>query len=124
MDEQNLRADVRRFVASNWDPEMGLREWRGLLVDSGWAVPSWPERWHGRGLPAWADAVVRNEIQACGAVSSVPSGLAGPTILEQGPDDVRERFLRPLLTGEETWCQLFSEPSAGSDLAEIGRAHV
>ena len=119
MDEQNLRADVRRFVASNWDPDMGLREWRGLLVDSGWAVPSWPERWHGRGLPAWADAVVRNEIQSCGAVSSVPSGLAGPTILEQGPDDVRERFLRPLLTGEETWCQLFSEPSAGSDLAGL-----
>jgi alkylation response protein AidB-like acyl-CoA dehydrogenase len=82
-------------------------------------VPSWPERWYGRGLPAWADDVVRREIARCGAVSTVPSGLAGPTILEQGPDVVRERFLRPLLTGEELWCQLFSEPTAGSDLAGL-----
>ena len=119
MDERTLRAEVRAFVEANWDPQMSLREWRGRLVDSGWAVPSWPERWYGRGLPAWADAVVRDEIRACGAVSSIPSGLAGPTILEQGPDEVRERFLRPLLTGEEVWCQLFSEPSAGSDLAGL-----
>ena len=114
-----MRAEVRAFVAANWDPEMPLRAWRERLVDSGWGVPSWPERWYGRGLPAWADAVVRDEIQKCGAVSSVPSGLAGPTILEQGPDSVRERFLRPLLIGEEVWCQLFSEPSAGSDLAGL-----
>ncbi|MFM8554385.1 MAG: acyl-CoA dehydrogenase family protein [Acidimicrobiales bacterium] len=119
MDERTLRAEVRAFVSANWDPQMSLHEWRGYLVDSGWAVPSWPVRWYGRGLPAWADAVVRSEIQACGAVSSIPSGLAGPTILEQGPDEVRERFLRPLLTGEEIWCQLFSEPSAGSDLAGL-----
>ncbi len=82
-------------------------------------MPSWPEQWHGRGLPAWADDIVRREIQSCGAVATVPVGLAGPTILEQGTDLVRDRFLRPLLTGEEVWCQLFSEPSAGSDLAGL-----
>jgi alkylation response protein AidB-like acyl-CoA dehydrogenase len=117
--EGSVRADVRAWVGANWDPSLSLRAWRELLVDAGWAVPSWPERWYGKGLPAWADEVVRREIRRCRAVASVPSGLAGPTILEMGPDPTRERFLRPLLTGAEVWCQLFSEPSAGSDLAGL-----
>jgi alkylation response protein AidB-like acyl-CoA dehydrogenase len=120
--EDDLRAEVHAWVKYNWDPALSLRAWRERLVDSGWAVPSWPERWYGKGLPPWADEVARSEIQTCGAVSSVatgPAGLAGPTILEQGPESLRERFLRPLLTGEEVWCQLFSEPSAGSDLAGL-----
>jgi alkylation response protein AidB-like acyl-CoA dehydrogenase len=110
---------VRRWTKAHWDPSLSLRVWRTLLLNSGWAVPSWPERWYGRALPAWADAVVATELSACGAVTSVPTGVAGPTILEQGPDHMRERFLRPLLTGEEVWCQLFSEPAAGSDLAGL-----
>jgi alkylation response protein AidB-like acyl-CoA dehydrogenase len=114
-----LRAEVRAWVKAHWDPNLSLRGWRELLVDSGWAVPSWPQRWYGKGLPAAADDVVRSEIQRCGAVATVPTGLAGPTILEHGPDELRERMLRPLLTGAETWCQLFSEPSAGSDLAGL-----
>jgi alkylation response protein AidB-like acyl-CoA dehydrogenase len=120
--EDVLRAEVRNWVNSNWDPAMSLPAWRELLVEAGWAVPSWPERWYGKGLPAWTDDVVRSEIHRCRAVSTTatgPSGLAAPTILEQGPDHMRERFLRPLLTGEEVWCQLFSEPSAGSDLAGL-----
>jgi alkylation response protein AidB-like acyl-CoA dehydrogenase len=118
-DERSVRAEVRAWAAEHWDPALSLRAWRERLVGAGWAVPSWPERWFGRGLPAWADDVVRRELRSCGAVSSIPSGLAGPTILEQGPDRTRERFLRPLLTGEEVWCQLFSEPAAGSDLAGL-----
>ena len=117
--ESSVRADVRAWVTANWDPSLSLRAWRERLLDAGWAVPSWPEQWFGKGMPAWTDDVVRREITACGAVSSIPSGLAGPTILEQGPDSTRERFLRPLLTGEEVWCQLFSEPAAGSDLAGL-----
>jgi len=117
--EDSLRADVRAWVTAHWDPSLSLRAWRELLLDAGWAVPSWPGRWYGKGLPAWADDVVRRELRACGAVATVPAGIAGPTIIEQGPDRVRERFLRPLLTGEEVWCQLFSEPSAGSDLAGL-----
>jgi alkylation response protein AidB-like acyl-CoA dehydrogenase len=118
-DEASLRAEVRSWLGGSWDPELSLRAWRERLVASGWAVPSWPEQWYGKGLPAWADDVVRSEIQRGGAVATVPAGLAGPTILEHGPDSVRDRFLRPLLTGEEVWCQLFSEPSAGSDLAGL-----
>jgi alkylation response protein AidB-like acyl-CoA dehydrogenase len=117
-----VRREVRAWLEETWDPDVPLVEWRRLLVASGWAVPSWPQRWHGRGLPAWTDDVVGDEIRAVGAVG-LPLGsgawLAGPTILEHGPDDVRERLLRPILTGEETWCQLFSEPGAGSDLAGL-----
>lgn len=119
MTADEIRAEVREWVEAHWDPSLSLRAWRTLLVDSGWAVPSWPQRWYGKGLPPWSDDVVRAEIQRCGAIATVPAGLAGPTILEQGPDEMRERFLRPLLTGEEVWCQLFSEPSAGSDLAGL-----
>ena len=119
MDEPSLRAEVREWLDRSWDPSLSLRAWREMLVASGWAVPSWPERWFGRGLPAWADDLVRSEIQRGGAVATFLAGLAGPTILEHGPDVMRDRFLRPLLTGEEVWCQLFSEPSAGSDLAGL-----
>jgi alkylation response protein AidB-like acyl-CoA dehydrogenase len=108
--EQSLRSDVGAWVRTNWDPSLSLRAWRELLVNSGWAVPSWPERWYGKAMPPWADDVVRSEIGRCGAVA---------TVLEQGPDATRDRFLRPLLTGEEIWCQLFSEPTAGSDLAGL-----
>jgi alkylation response protein AidB-like acyl-CoA dehydrogenase len=119
VDREKLCAEVHDWVRANWDPSLELRAWRERLLEAGWAVPSWPTRWYGKGLPAWADDVVRGEIRRCGAVATVPAGLAGPTILEHGPDHVRERFLRPLLTGEEVWCQLFSEPAAGSDLAGL-----
>ncbi|KQU52357.1 hypothetical protein ASG84_25100 [Rhodococcus sp. Leaf278] len=117
-----LREQVRQWVAENWDPDRSLVEWRTLLLDAGWAVPAWPQSWHGRGWPEWTDPVVTEEILAAGAVGTpVGNGtiLAGPTILTHGSDLVRERFLRPILTGQETWCQLFSEPGAGSDLAGL-----
>jgi alkylation response protein AidB-like acyl-CoA dehydrogenase len=121
-DEDSIRREVRSWIAENWDPGLALVEWRTRLADAGWATPSWSPRWYGRGLPAWADELVKEELKRAGAVG-LPlgggMGLAAPTILEHGPDAVRERFLRPILTGEELWCQLFSEPSAGSDLAGL-----
>jgi alkylation response protein AidB-like acyl-CoA dehydrogenase len=122
MTPDEVRARVRSWVTATWDPDRPLVEWRRQLVASGWAAPSWPVRWHGAGLPPWADEIVSAELLATGAVG-VPVGvgmaLAAPTILAHGPDDVRQRFLHPTLTGEATWCQLFSEPSAGSDLAGL-----
>ncbi|HEY1702370.1 MAG TPA: acyl-CoA dehydrogenase family protein [Trebonia sp.] len=125
--EDRLRALVRSWVTQNWDPGLPLREWRARLLDAGWLVPSWPVRWHGQGMPHWTDAIAASEIARCHAVATLPAGpgrLAGPTILEHGPDRLRERFLRPVLTGEEDWCQLFSEPSAGSDLAGLTTSAV
>ena len=123
LNENDIRISVRQWLTKAWDPTMSLLEWRTLLVDSRWAVPSWPEKWFGRAYPAWADDVVRSELLLAGTVAT-PVGasmnLAAPTIMKHGGDKQKQRFLRPALTGEETWCQLFSEPSAGSDLAGLG----
>ena len=122
-----VRAELTAWVHQHWDPGMSLRDWRKLLLASGWAVPSWPERWHGRGLPAWADELVATELIRLGAVG-IPVGsgtwLAAPTILAHGSDELRARLLGPILTGEQTWCQLFSEPGAGSDLAGLSTSAV
>ncbi len=92
------------------------------LADSGWACPSWPEEWFGKGLPAWADSIAHDEIADAGAVGAPVGGglgLATPTILAHGPDALRRKLLHPILTGEHMWCQLFSEPGSGSDLAGL-----
>ena len=123
VNEQDLRIAVRQWLSETWDPTLSLLEWRTVLVDSRWAVPSWPEKWFGKAYPTWTDDIVRSELLMAGAVSTpVGAGinLAAPTIMKHGGDKQKQRFLRTALTGEETWCQLFSEPGAGSDLAGLG----
>jgi alkylation response protein AidB-like acyl-CoA dehydrogenase len=120
--ETGVGAELLDWLAANWDPELGLVEWRRRLVASGWATPTWPTRWGGRGLPAAAAAVVTQALADFGAVGppeGVGMSLAAPTLLEHGNDDLNERFLPPTVTGEISWCQLFSEPGAGSDLAGL-----
>jgi alkylation response protein AidB-like acyl-CoA dehydrogenase len=118
--EADVRAEVRTWLEANWDPEMSLVLWRNKLVDSGWGMPQWPEAWYGRGLPLGLVRVVEEEFARVGAVSVAKSGvrlLAAATLLEHGTDKQKEKYLRRILTGEDTWCQLFSEPGSGSDLA-------
>ena len=122
MNPEDVRREVGAWLAANWDPERPLDDWRRRLLDSGWAAPTWPEEWFGKGLPAWADAVVGAELAAAGAVgAAVGSGmtLAAPTLLAHGADELKRRLLPPTVTGEQTWCQLFSEPTNGSDLAGL-----
>jgi alkylation response protein AidB-like acyl-CoA dehydrogenase len=118
--ETDVRAEVRAWLAANWDPEMSLVAWRNKLVDSGWGMPQWPEAWYGRGLPLGLVRAVEEEFASVGAVGVARSGvrlLAAATLLEHGTDRQKEKYLRRILTGEDTWCQLFSEPGSGSDLA-------
>jgi len=120
--EEEARDDVRAWLAAHWDPERPLREWRGLLADSGWGCPTWPVDRYGRGLPAELAAVVTEELQRAGAVGpaiGVGMALAAPTLLAHGSEDLGKRLLRRVATGEDTWCQLFSEPGSGSDLAGL-----
>ncbi|HEX3459272.1 MAG TPA: acyl-CoA dehydrogenase family protein [Acidimicrobiales bacterium] len=122
LDAARVRSEVRGWIEANWDPDLSLLAWRTRLADSGWACPSWPGQWCGRSLPASAAELVADELARAGAVG-VPDGvgmhLAAPTLLEHGSDDLKSRLLRPTVTGEITWCQLFSEPGAGSDLAGL-----
>src|SRR5262245_13346468 len=120
LSEESVRAEVRTWLEANWSPELGLVEWRNKLIDSGWGVPGWPKEWHGRDLPAALVPVVEEEMQRAGAIGVAKAGirtLAAATILEHGTDLHKQKFLRRILTGEDTWCQLFSEPGSGSDVA-------
>jgi alkylation response protein AidB-like acyl-CoA dehydrogenase len=120
MTEASVRADVRAWLEANWNPDYSLIEWRNRLVDSGWGAPHWPTEWYGRNLSAGLVPVVQEEFNRIGAVGVAKVGirvLAAATILEHGTDLQKKKFLRPSLTGEEAWCQLFSEPGSGSDAA-------
>lgn len=120
--ESAVRADARSWFADNWDPDLTLGEWWDRLGRSGWGFPTWSPQWYGRGLPSSAAAVVAEERRQAGAYGP-PSGIgvmmAGPTIVAHGTDEQRQRFLPPMVTGREVWCQLFSEPGSGSDLASL-----
>jgi alkylation response protein AidB-like acyl-CoA dehydrogenase len=120
LNEAGIRAEVRGWLEANWNPELGLVEWRNKLADSGWGNPHWPSAWHGRDLPVGLVPVVEEEFKRIGAVGVAKAGirvLAAATILTHGSDSQKEKFLRRSLTGEDTWCQLFSEPGSGSDVA-------
>jgi alkylation response protein AidB-like acyl-CoA dehydrogenase len=117
-----VREKARAWIADHWDPDLSLLEWRRLLLESGWAAPSWPVEWFGRGLPPSADSVVAEELTTAGAVGTPLGGgmaLAAPTLLAHASAELKRDLLPPTVTGEVTWCQLFSEPGSGSDLAGL-----
>ena len=119
---ETVAAEIDAWLRDHWDPALALVEWRNRLAAAGWIKPSWPVGLGGRGLPEWADGVVAaalTAIDAPGPPAGVGMALAAATILEHGSAEVRQRFLPRTIAGEYTWCQLFSEPGAGSDLAGV-----
>jgi alkylation response protein AidB-like acyl-CoA dehydrogenase len=120
-DAAAVRAEVQAWLAVEWQPDRPHAEWIAALVDAGFAAPTWPPEWFGRGLAPELSAVVADELRRAGA----PGGgrdltdLAGNTILAHGTDELKHRALRPLLIGDATSCLLYSEPGAGSDLAAV-----
>jgi alkylation response protein AidB-like acyl-CoA dehydrogenase len=93
-----------------------------LLYDAGYAGLSWPRNYGGGGADAKLRAIFNEELDRAGALERlniVGEDFAGQTIIEFGTPNQQQRYLRPILTGEELWCQLFSEPEAGSDLASL-----
>ncbi len=119
---EDVRTEVRAWLDDNWDPDLTVADWWQRLADSGWAMPTWPEEHSGRGLARPEANAVSAEIGEAGALGP-PGGLgtmlAAPTIITHGTDEQKQRFLPKIANGQEAWCQLFSEPGAGSDLAGL-----
>ena len=115
-----VRADVSRWLADNWHPDRPAREWQAALLESGWAAPTWPAEWFGRGLPGEMRRVVAEEFARVGATGGgQDASLYANVILAHGTDEQKRTFVRPLALGEHKGCLLYSEPGAGSDLAAV-----
>ncbi len=140
--EAAFRAEARAFLAAHApasfadpydaavDEERLLAEskaWQRTLHEHGWAAPTWPEEHGGRGLGPIEQIVWNQELARCGigmTLFVVGIGMAGPTIIAHGSDAQKQRHLAPMLRGDEIWCQLFSEPGAGSDLGALATRAV
>ena len=128
MNETELRELTAEFLSRNDPNSMDRLEFLRARFDAGLAWVHFPTGLGGLGLPRHFQSIVDEELK--GAPDNDPRrigiglGMAAPTILAFGTDEQKQRYLRPLWTGEEVWCQLFSEPGAGSDLAAAGTRAV
>jgi len=125
-----LRQQVRDFLATHDPASLPRLDFLRARFDAGLAAVHYPPGLGGQGLPRGLQAVLDAEFAAAGAPANQPErnpiglGMAAPTILAFGNEEQKARWLRPLWTGEEIWCQLFSEPGAGSDLAGLATRAV
>ena len=119
--------EVTSWLEENWDTEITVGEWWDRLGTSGWAFPALPADWYGRGLSREDGIRVQQAIGKFGALGA-PMGLgtllAAPTIAVHGTEEQKERYIGDTVTGKKAWCQFFSEPGAGSDLAGLSTSAV
>jgi alkylation response protein AidB-like acyl-CoA dehydrogenase len=124
-------AEVRTWIRDNLpdstDRDTFMSEWTGKLFDGGFVCASWPKEYGGRGLSVVEQVVLNEEFARAKApmrVSSLGEILVGPTLLQWGTEEQKHEFLPRILKGEIVWCQGFSEPEAGSDLASLQTSAV
>ena len=120
-DPASWRAEVRAWLAATFRADRPRREWLALVVERGYAVPTWPVEWHGLGVSADLARIVAEEFKRVGAVGSNQDvhNLWANTLLTYGTDALKRRLIGPLLRDEVRMCLLYSEPGAGSDLAGL-----
>ena len=115
-------AECGAWIADNWSRDLTLAEWWRRLYEAGYAFPSWPVGLGGSGAGAAEARSIAATLAAAGTIAA-PTGngpnMGAPTVLDHGNPDQQRRFVGPLGRGEVQWCQLFSEPGAGSDLAAV-----
>jgi alkylation response protein AidB-like acyl-CoA dehydrogenase len=119
--DEELRDEVRNWLAANWNPEGDRASWAQLVVDAGWAVPSWEPEWYGRGLSDAQSRIAAAEFAAVGApgCGHDRANLFACTLHDVGTGEQKRRLIPPSIRGESKWCLLYSEPGAGSDLAGL-----
>lgn len=137
-EQQAFRRDVRKWFEENlpegWiegetsvpddeeDRVEFLIDWQKTLYEGGWAGLHWPEEYDGRGASLIEQTIFREEMGRVGApmqINRIGINLVGPTLMELGTEEQRERFVPNILSAEEIWCQGYSEPGAGSDVASL-----
>jgi alkylation response protein AidB-like acyl-CoA dehydrogenase len=130
-DHAELRVQDSTAERSRWrDPSpeaqaahvATCQNWQRTLFDGGWAGITWPTAFGGRGGTPMQQVIFNQEqskYEVSAGALTIGLGMVGPTLMTWGSDQLKQRFLGPMLRGEEVWCQLFSEPSAGSDLASL-----
>jgi alkylation response protein AidB-like acyl-CoA dehydrogenase len=129
-----FRDDVRTWIRSAMPPhihekaavdgnfEMSeVMEWHKILHKKGWVAPHWPREYGGPGLDVTSRFILTEELELAGAPALSPFGLAmvGPLLMQFGNEAQKKRYLPKILSGDEVWCQGYSEPNAGSDLASL-----
>jgi alkylation response protein AidB-like acyl-CoA dehydrogenase len=122
LDEHKGEAPPRTPTGDEAEYLQARRAWQGRLAEAGLAGITWPKELGGQGLGPIEQVTANQEIAAAGVpgiLDVIGVGMLGPTIIAHGTDEQKGRYLGPMLHGDEVWCQLFSEPAAGSDLAGI-----
>jgi len=130
--EAELRDEVRGWLKENHpgsEPEEGLdavisfrRDWQRKLHEGGWAGISWPKEYGGRGATLIEQAIFAGEMaraEAPAPANILGLAMGGPVVIAHGTEEQKQRYLEPILSAEEVWCQGFSEPESGSDLASL-----
>ncbi|MEI7914884.1 MAG: acyl-CoA dehydrogenase family protein [Mycobacteriaceae bacterium] len=121
MTDDQLRAEVRAWLAENWDPNTDRAEWAMRVFDAGWAAPSWEPDFGGRELSDSQSRIVAAEFASVGArgTGADRADMLACTVHDLGTDEQKRRLIPPSVRGETKWCLLYSEPGAGSDLAGL-----
>jgi alkylation response protein AidB-like acyl-CoA dehydrogenase len=132
--ELKFRDELRAWLKTSLPPKMAktadnaaayyeyLTDWQRKLYEGGWAGISWPKQYGGRGASLIEQAIFQEEMALADAperMGTIGQGLVGPTIIAVGSEEQKKRYLPKILSGEEIWCQGFSEPNAGSDVASL-----
>jgi alkylation response protein AidB-like acyl-CoA dehydrogenase len=125
--DENCPKSVRRSEEQDWEaamsgekPSADAKLWRDRIVAKGWGTPTWPKEYGGGGLSQPEARVLQQEMGRIGAnnpIQGMGPGMFGHTLLEYGTEAQKLRHLIPISRGEQRWCQGYSEPGAGSDLA-------